>query len=79
MIRCFATDELTHRRLAARAAQGRDVSDGRWEIYLNQKTAQEPLDETSSVQRLDLDTALPLEELGRAVESFLRSRLKQEI
>jgi uncharacterized protein len=78
VIRCFATDELTHRRLAARAAQGRDVSDGRWEIYLNQKTAQEPLDEISSVQRLDLDTALPLEELGRAVESFLRSGLSKK-
>jgi aminoglycoside phosphotransferase family enzyme/predicted kinase len=76
-IRCFATDELTHRRLAARAAEGRDVSNGRWEIYLNQKTAHEPLDEISSAQRLDLDTALPVEDLGRAVEIFLRSRLKQ--
>jgi uncharacterized protein len=79
VIRCFATDELTHRRLEARAAEGRDISDARWEIYLDQKTAFEPLDEISSVQCLDLDTALPLEELGRAVESFLRSRLKQEI
>jgi len=78
LLRCFATDELTHRRLAARAAEGRNVSDGRWEIYLNQKTAYEPLDEISSKQRLDLDTALPVEELGRAVEIFLRSRLKQK-
>jgi uncharacterized protein len=78
LIHCFAADELTHRRLAARAAEGRDVSDGRWEIYLNQKTAHEPLDEISSAQRLDLDTALPVEDLGRAVEIFLRSRLKQE-
>jgi hypothetical protein len=77
MIRCFATDELTHRRLAARAAEGRDVSDGRWEVYLNQKTTHEPLDEVSSTQRLDLDTALPVENLGRAVEIFLRSQLKQ--
>ncbi len=78
LIHCFATDELTCRRLAARAAEGRDVSDGRWEIYLNQKTAYEPLDEILSTQRLDLDTALPVEDLGRAVEIFLRSRLKQE-
>jgi predicted kinase len=78
LIHCFATDELTHRRLAARAADGRDVSDGRWEIYLNQKTTHEPLDEISSAQRLDLDTALPVEDLGRAVEIFLRSQLKQE-
>jgi hypothetical protein len=77
VIRCFATDELTHRRLAARAAEGRDVSDGRWEVYLNQKTTHEPLDEISSTQRLDLDTKLPVEELGRAVEIFLRSQLKQ--
>jgi predicted kinase len=77
VIRCFATDELTHRRLAARAAEGRDASDGCWEIYLNQKTAHEPLDEILSTQRLDLDTALPVEDLGRSVEIFLRSQLKQ--
>jgi len=75
--RCFATEELTYRRLAARAAEGRDVSDGRWEIYLNQKTAYEPLDEISSEQRLDVDTKLPVQDLGRAVEIFLRSQLKQ--
>jgi predicted kinase len=77
LIHCSATDELTHRRLAARAAEGRDVSDGSWEVYLNQKTAYEPLDEISSAQRLDLGTALPVEDLGRAVEIFLRSQLKQ--
>jgi aminoglycoside phosphotransferase family enzyme/predicted kinase len=77
VIRCFATDELTRQRLAARAAEGRDVSDARWEIYVNQKTANEPLDEISSAQHLDLDTALPVEELVGAVESFLCSRLKQ--
>ena len=76
-IRCFATDELTHRRLATRAAEGRDVSDGRWEVYLKQKIVYQPLDEIFSTQRLDLDTALPVEDLGRAVEIFLRSQLKQ--
>jgi hypothetical protein len=76
LIHCFATDELTHRRLATRAADGRDVSDARWEIYLNQKTAYEPLDEISSEQRLDVDTKLPVQDLGRAVEIFLRSQLK---
>ena len=77
LIHCFATDELTHRRLATRAADGRDVSDGRWDIYLNQKTAYEPLDEISSEQHLDVDTKLPVQDLGRAVEIFLRSQLKQ--
>jgi len=77
-IRCFASDELTHQRLAARAAEGRDVSDGHWDVYLNQKTAYEPLDEIASTQCLDVDTTLTVEDVGRGVESFLRSRLKQE-
>jgi len=76
-IRCFASDELTRQRLAARAAEGRDVSDGHWEVYLNQKTAYEPLDEITSTQCLDVDTTLTVEDVGRGVESFLRSRLKQ--
>jgi aminoglycoside phosphotransferase family enzyme/predicted kinase len=74
-VRCFASEELTYKRLAARAAEGRDASDGRWEIYLKQKTAYEPPGEVSSTPCLPLDTNLPLEELERAVERFLRSRL----
>ena len=77
-IRCFASDELTRRRLAARAAEGKDVSDGRWEVYVAQKAAYEPLDEISSSQRLDLDTRLPVEDLVQSVEDFLRSRFEQK-
>ena len=77
LIRCFATDELTHRRLEARAAEGHDISEARWEIYLAQKTAWESLGEISAEQRLELDTAFSVEDLGRAVEMFLRSRLQQ--
>ncbi len=78
LIRCFASDELTRQRLTARAAEGKDVSDGRWEIYVAQKAAYEPLTEISSTRRLDLDTKLPVEELVQAVEEFLWSRLEQE-
>lgn len=78
LIRCFASDELTRQRLTARAADGKDVSDGRWEVYVAQKATYEPLTEISSTRRLDLDTKLPVEELVQAVEEFLRSRLEQE-
>ncbi|HEX5023074.1 MAG TPA: AAA family ATPase [Candidatus Binatia bacterium] len=78
LIRCFASDELTRRRLAARTAEGKDVSDGRWEVYVAQKAAYEPLDEISSTQRLDLDTRLPVEELVQSVEDFLRTRFEQK-
>jgi len=78
LIRCFASDELTRQRLAARAADGKDISDGRWEVYVAQKAAYEPLTEISSTRRLDLDTKLPVEELVQAVEEFLRSRLEQK-
>lgn len=77
-IRCLASDEVIHQRLADRAAEGRNVSDGGWEIYLEQKIVYQPLDEISSAQCLDLDTVPPVEDLGQAVESFLRSRLQQK-
>jgi uncharacterized protein len=74
-VRCFASEDVTYKRLAARAAEGKDASDGRWEVYVNQKSVYEPLDEISSISCLALDTNLPVTELEQQVEKFLRSRL----
>jgi len=52
-----------------------EVSDGRWEIYLEQKSIEEPLDECSANVCLELPTDTSVEHLRRASEQFLRARL----
>jgi len=75
VIHCSAPEELTQARLVRREAVGESVSDGRWEIYLQQKEAFEPMDEIDSAARLELNTDAPLEALVSASEKFLRARL----
>jgi aminoglycoside phosphotransferase family enzyme/predicted kinase len=75
LIHCFASDDTTRERLRRRQAQGQDVSDGRWEIYLEQKKVYQPLDETIPLARLELDTEPSLDLLISACEKFLRRHL----
>jgi predicted kinase len=74
LIHCVASDETTEKRLAQREAEGKDVSDGRWEIYSKQKAGYQPIDEVAPTNCLKLDTELSPEELARASEKFLRAR-----
>jgi uncharacterized protein len=71
IIRCYASDETTRIRLAKRLALGMDISDGRWEIYQQQKGAYEPMEEIAAAAGLDLNTSEPVEDLVRRVEKFL--------
>jgi len=75
LIHCFAPDETIRQRLIQREAEGKDVSDGRWEIYLAQKAACEPISEIPSEACLELNTEPPVEQLARACERFLRLRV----
>ncbi|HEX5605908.1 MAG TPA: ATP-binding protein, partial [Candidatus Binatia bacterium] len=75
VIHCVASPTTIEQRLKKRAAAGSDVSDGRWEIYLAQKAAAEPLDDIPPSLQLELQTDASVEELGNACEEFLRSRL----
>jgi hypothetical protein len=75
VIHCPTSEEITERRLRLRAAQGTDVSDGRWEIYLEQKATYELMNEFTPESVLELVTDAPLEHLVRDCEAFLRSRL----
>jgi uncharacterized protein len=77
LIHCITSDETTKKRLCRRESEGKDVSDGRWEIYLNQKAAFEPISELSLLNCLKLNMEAPLEELVRASEKFLRARFGQ--
>jgi uncharacterized protein len=75
VIHCSTSEATTERRLRLRAAQGMDVSDGRWEIYLAQKATDEPMDEFTPESVLELETDAPLEHLVCDCQAFLRSRL----
>ena len=75
LVHCFATDATIKNRLAQREAEGRDLSDGRWEIYVEQKAACEPPSEMPVQNYLELNTVQPVEELAAVCEKFLRSRL----
>jgi len=74
LIHCVASDETTRKRLAERALAGKDISDGRWEIYLQQSAAYQAIDEILPPHRLELNTESTPEELARVSERFLRSR-----
>ena len=78
LIHCSASDQTTQERLAHRQAQGQDVSDGRWEIFLRQKDAFESFDDIEFSARLELDTEAPATTLADACEKFFRARLARE-
>jgi predicted kinase len=75
VIHCSAPPASIEQRLKERSAAGTDISDGRWEIYLAQKTAGEPLDEIPLGQRFELNTDQPIGDLADASEAFLRAQL----
>jgi predicted kinase len=75
LIHCAASEETTQERLVQREAEGKDVSDGRWEIYVQQKDVFEAIDEIPPAVCLELNTDAPPEALIAACEKFLRSRL----
>ena len=77
LIQCVGSDETTEKRLAQREAEGKNVSDGRWEIYSKQKAGYQPINELPPANCLKLNTELPPEQLVRASEKFLRERLGQ--
>jgi hypothetical protein len=56
-----------------------EVSDGRWEIYLQQKSVEEPLDDCSSEVCLELSADRSIEDLRRLSEHYLRGRLSGNV
>ena len=74
-IHCMVSDDITQARLTQREREGKDVSDGRWEIYVQQRDGFEALDDIPAADRLELDTDAGLDELVVACEKFLRAKL----
>ncbi len=74
-VHCVVSDDITRERLAHRESAATDVSDGRWEIYEQQKTAFQPLDDIPVADRVELDTDATLDALAITCEKFIRTRL----
>jgi len=75
LIECRGSERVVRERLKRRAEEGRDLSDGRWDIYLEQKAVFEPIEEIPRDRCLVLETEASPDELIRAAERFLRSLL----
>ena len=60
---CRCPEELMKERMAIRAQDPMAVSDGRWEIYLQQKARFEEPDELNSTEIITIDTNAPVKTL----------------
>jgi aminoglycoside phosphotransferase family enzyme/predicted kinase len=78
-VECVTAPEAVRRRLAERARDPSNWSDGRWEVYLAQREAFEPLDELSQDERLRVDTELPLERQAEEVLGALEAALSARV
>jgi len=75
LIYCSASDDTTRDRLERRLTRGDDVSDGRWEVYRQQKKRFQSFDDIPSTSRFDLSTDAPVDLLVSRCEGFLRGVL----
>ena len=69
---CRCDESVLKRRLEKRLKDPKAVSDGRWEIYVQQKRRFEPPVELPKEQLITLDTNLPLEQLIEMLEKALQ-------
>ncbi len=75
---CDCDDEVKKARLALRAQDPNAVSDGRWEIYLQQKARFEPPTELGSGQLVTLDTDLSITAALDKLDALLQREEKKE-
>ena len=77
VLHCSASDTQTAERLRRRAASGKDISDGRWEVYIAQKSTYEPFDEFSPSVMLELPADARIEAAAAEAEAFLHAVLER--
>ncbi len=71
-ILCVCPEPEMKRRMEMRAQDPRAVSDGRWEVYLQQKKRFEPPDELGPGQLITLHTDVPPEAALDKLETLLK-------
>ncbi len=68
VVECVANEEQVKQRLFRRERRGSSVSDGRWEIYEQEKATFEPLDELPASRHILQDTTrVPAKECAQSV------------
>lgn len=68
-VECLAPEAVVRERIERRLTEGSAWSDGRWEVYLQQRAAFEPLEELPARERIAVDAALPISgQVGRVLE-----------
>lgn len=72
-VHCFCSENETRRRLTLRAQDPLAVSDGRWDIYLQQKKRFEPPRELDAKHLLTINTEDDLGKLLSAIGRWLSS------
>jgi uncharacterized protein len=73
LIECQCAEEVIQKRLAQRAGEKDEPSDGRWEIFADQKKDYDPVEGFGADLHLPLDTGRPREEcLGVIFQHLLR-------
>jgi aminoglycoside phosphotransferase family enzyme/predicted kinase len=71
-VECSAPDDVVKARQQKREGEAWTTSEGRWEVYLDQKTRLEPATELGARERLQIDTTRPLMDQIEAVLALLR-------
>jgi aminoglycoside phosphotransferase family enzyme/predicted kinase len=66
VLECALDEELTRKRLTKRLEQG-SVSDGRWEIFSQQKEKFEPVVEVPPQNRVIIDSSQPIDKIAQQV------------
>ncbi len=66
-VECRASLKIIRRRLAQRAEEVKAVSDGRWEIFHQQRKDFDPVDEPVKSKRLAVRTQFPVEQLAAKI------------
>ena len=68
---CQCSEKEMKRRMAVREQDPAAVSDGRWEVYLEQKKRFEPVEELAAPELISIDTQAPLEKLLQELDRKL--------
>ena len=74
VVECSAPDDVVRERQTRRQGEAWTTSEGRWEVYLEQKARIEPATELPDAQRLEMNTTRPLAEQIEAIEAKLGRR-----
>ena len=76
IVQCRLPDHIARQRLESREAEDASVSDGRWELYHQQKQDWEPVTEVPPDRYIPLDTSGPVQEnMRELLQQLFRSVL----